>query len=195
NFPTGVRANGEFFFNGLETNLPGSFGGNTGFGYASFLLGEVDTANVQAPQTRGLRSWYMGYYIQDEFRVSSKLTLNYGLRYEVQPQYTNPNDNASEFDATVPNPKAGSLLGALTFLGNGPGRNGKRRFSDIYKPGFGPRFGFAYKLLPGTVVRGSYGLFQAPVSQFSGELANRQGFVPQFGVASVDGGVTAAFNW
>ena len=45
------------------------------------------------------------------------------------------------------------------------------------------------------MVRGSYGLFQAPVSQFSGELANRQGFVPQFGVASIDGGVTASFNW
>jgi hypothetical protein len=49
--------------------------------------------------------------------------------------------------------------------------------------------------LSGTVIRGSYGLFQAPVSQFSGELANRQGFVPQFGVASLDGGVTASFNW
>ena len=70
---------------------------------------------VQATQTRGLRSWYYGFYIQDEFRVSSKLTLNYGLRYEVQPQYTNPNDNASEFDPTVPNSKAGGLLGALTF--------------------------------------------------------------------------------
>jgi hypothetical protein len=120
--------------------------------------------------------------------------LNYGLRYEWQPQYTSPHDYGSEFEANLSNPGAGGLPGALAFLGTGPGRTGKRRFSDTYKFGFGPRLGFAYTLSTSTVVRGSYGLFGAPVSQFSGETANRQGFVPRFAVSSNDG-FTGAFNW
>ncbi len=194
NFRTQNLANGHFTFQPAETGLPGQFLSETGFGYASFLLGQVDQAEIKAGETSGQRSWYMGYYIQDEFRATPKLTLNYGLRYEWQPQYTSPHNYGAEFEPNIPNPGAGGLLGALAFLGNGPGRNGKRRFSDTYPWGFGPRLGFAYKITNGTVVRGSYGLFAAPVSQFSGEFGNRQGFVPRFAVSSIDG-FTGAFNW
>jgi len=194
NFRTQNIANGHFTFQPAETGLPGDFLARTGFGYASFLMGQVDQAEIKAGETSGQRSWYMGYFIQDEFRATSKLTLNYGLRWEWQPQYTSPHDYGSEFEPNIPNPGAGGLPGALAFLGKGPGRNGKRRFSDTYPWGFGPRLGFAYKLTDKTVVRGSYGLFAAPVSQFSGEFGNRQGFVPRFAVSSIDG-FTPAFNW
>jgi hypothetical protein len=194
NFRTQNIANGHFTFQPAESGLPGQFLAQTGFGYASFLMGQVDQAEIKAGETSGQRSWYMGYFIQDEFRATPKLTLNYGLRWEWQPQYTSPHDYGSEFDPTVPNPGAGGLPGALTFLGTGPGRNGKRRFSDTYPWGFGPRLGFAYKITNNTVARGSYGLFNAPVSQFSGEFGNRQGFVPRFAVSSIDG-FTPAFNW
>jgi hypothetical protein len=194
NFRTQNIANGHFTFQPAETGLPGQFLSQTGFGYASFLMGQVDQAEIKAGETSGQRSWYMGYFVQDEFRVTPRLTLNYGLRYEWQPQYTSPHNYGSEFEPNIPNPGAGGLPGALAFLGNGPGRNGKRRFSDTYPWGFGPRLGFAYKLTNSTVVRGSYGLFAAPVSQFSGEFGNRQGFVPRFAVSSIDG-FTSAFNW
>lgn len=194
NFRTQNIANGHFTFQPAETGLPGQFPSQTGFGYASFLMGEVDQAEIKAGETSGQRSWYMGYFLQDEYRATSNLTLNYGLRWEWQPQYTSPHDYGSEFEATIPNPRAGGLPGALAFLGHGPGRNGRRRFSDTYPWGFGPRLGFAYKLMNNTVVRGSYGLFNAPVSQFSGEFGNRQGFVPRFAVSSIDG-FSSAFNW
>jgi hypothetical protein len=194
NFRTQHLANGHFTFQPAETGLPGAFASQTGFGYASFLLGQVDQAEIKAGETSGQRSWYMGYYIQDEFRATPRLTLNYGLRYEWQPQYTSPHDYGSQFESGLANAGAGGLPGALAFLGNGPGRTGKRRFSDTYPFGFGPRLGFAYKINNNTVARGSYGLFAAPVSQFSGEIGNRQGFVPRFAVSSIDG-FTAAFNW
>ncbi|MEO8659226.1 MAG: TonB-dependent receptor [Bryobacteraceae bacterium] len=194
NFRTQNLANGHFTFQPAESGLPGQFLSQTGFGYASFLLGEVDQAEIKAGETSGQRSWYMGLYVQDEYRASSKLTLNYGLRYEVQPQYTSPHDYGSQFDPSLSNPAAGNLPGALVFLGDGAGRNGQHRFSDTYRFGFGPRLGFAYKITNSTVVRGSYGLFNAPVSQFSGEFGNRQGFVPRFAVSSIDG-FTGAFNW
>ena len=194
NFPTKNEANGFFAFNPLETGQPGFQ--QTGHSYASFLLGLVDASHIQAPQETGQREWTLGFFIQDEFRVTSKLTLNYGLRYDYQPQFVEPHDDISEFDRTVPNPGAGGLLGAMTFLGDGPGRLGKRRYGDTWPWGFGPRFGFAYKLGPRTVIRGSYGLFSGPVSQNQwAQVQQHYGFNPQFTVASQDQGITPAFNW
>jgi hypothetical protein len=194
NFPTWNQSNGLFGFNPLETGQPGFQ--QTGYSYASFLMGLVDSSTIQAPQETGQREWTLGFYAQDEFRVTPNLTLNYGLRYDYQPQLTAPHDDISEFDPTVPNPGAGGRLGAMTFLGNGPGRLGKRRYGDTWPWGFGPRVGFAYKLGSRTVLRGSYGLFNAPVSQNQwAQVQQHYGFNPQFTVASQDGGITPAFNW
>src|SRR6266853_665486 len=117
NFRTQNIANGHFLFLSAESGLPGF--AQTGFGYASFLMGQVDAAEIKQGETSGQRSWYMGYFVQDEYRATSKLTLNYGLRYEWQPQYTSPHDYGSEFEPKIPNPGAGGLPGALAFLGNG----------------------------------------------------------------------------
>jgi hypothetical protein len=194
NFPTFNQSNGLFGFSPLETGQPGFQ--QTGYSYASFLLGLVDSSTIQAPQETGQREWALGFYVQDEFRVTPKLTLNYGLRYDYQPQLVEPHDDISEFDPTVPNPGAGNLLGAMTFLGTGPGRLGKRRYGDTWPWGFGPRFGFAYQLSSRTVLRGSYGLFNGPVSQNQwAQVQQHYGFNPQFTVASQDQGITAAFNW
>jgi hypothetical protein len=188
--------NGQFNFSNLETSLPDSpSAGKTGFGYASFLLGVVDSATMQSPTTRRSNIPYYGVFIQDEFRIIPKLTLTYGLRYEVQPQFTSPYDNSSQFDPAVPNPGAGGLPGALTFLGTGPGRTGKRAFSDSDYLGFSPRFGVAYTLGNRTTVRSSYGLFRGPIAQMTGEMVNRQGFLANYGLSSIDGGITPAFNW
>ncbi len=194
NFPTVNEANGFFQFSPLETGQPGF--SQTGYGYASFLLGLVDASHIQAPQTTGQREWTLGFFIQDEYRVTPRLTLNYGLRYDYQPQLVAPHDDISEFDRTVPNPGAGGLPGAMTFLGFGPGRLGKRRYGETWPWGFGPRVGFAYKLGANTVIRGSYGLFNAPVSQNQwAQVQQHQGFNPQFSVASQNQGITPAFNW
>ena len=196
NFPTDGISGGNFTFLPAETGLPGTaFANQTGVGYASFLLGTVDNANTLRPFEKGLRSKYFGVFVQDEYRVSPKLTLNAGLRWEYQPPYHELHDTATSFSPTIPNAAAGGLLGALEFLGTGPGRSGKPRFSDPYLKGFGPRVGFAYKLTTNTVLRGSYGLFWAPVSQWSGEFEFRAGFRPTLNVASSNAGATPAFNW
>ncbi len=194
NFPTDNEANGFFAFNPLETGQPGFQ--QTGYSYASFLMGLVDTAKMQAPTETGQREWTLGFFIQDEYRVTPKLTLNYGLRYDYQPQFVEPHDDISEFDRSVPNPAAGGLPGAMTFLGSGPGRLGKRRYGETWPWGFGPRVGFAYKLGANTVLRGSYGLFNAPVSQNQwAQVQQHYGFDPQYTLASQDQGITPAFNW
>ena len=193
NFPSTVYANGLANFVPAESGLPGFAG--TGWGYASFLLGSVDTARLQAAFEKQLREWYTGMFVQDEWRVTPKLTLSYGLRYEIQPQYINNDDSGSQFTPSIPNPGAGGLPGAIEFLGFGAGKANTRRFGNTYYKGFGPRLGFAYGITPKTVLRGSFGLFDAPVSQFSGELAPRMGYDPTFTFASPDGGVTPAFNW
>ncbi len=188
-FHTDTWANGQFEFDNGQTGLPGNYLSQTGFGYASFLLGDVAYVLVRGPENDGERSWAMGYFIQDEWRVNPKLTLNYGLRWDYQPQYASPFHEGSSFDSTLPNPGAGNNPGALEFL-----TSSHTRFGDTYLRAFGPRFGFAYKLDSKTVMRGSYGLFYAPVSQFSGEVAPRQGYVPSFALTSTDG-ISPAFNW
>jgi hypothetical protein len=104
---------------------------------------------------------HIGGYFQDDWRLSPKLTLNMGLRYE----YTfpvvggglvfggNEPSGFSNFDPSVPNPAAGGLPGAMIFSGKGTGRTGKDRIFDGYKNAFSPRLGIAYAARPGTVVR------------------------------------------
>ena len=72
-------------------------------------------------------------------------------------------DRLSGFDTSLPNPGADGRLGAYTFFGDGPGRNGRRSPQDTYMKSFGPRFGFAYSLNSKTVVRGGYGIAYTPV--------------------------------
>jgi hypothetical protein len=105
----------------------------------------------------------------------------------------------STFDPTKPNSGAGGLLGALSLYGNGPGLNGLTRVADYYYKAFGPKLGFAYSINPKTVFRASFGISYLPYYQkFAGDLKAK---VPQDGwsttrtVASLDNGVTPAFNW
>jgi len=195
-------ASAQFGFAQSESGLPGPYLGDTGYGYASFLLGEVDNTTISTTLPKAMLNWNFGLFAQDEYRVTPRLTLSYGLRWDWQPQFTipangsgAPANSASQFNPTIPNSAAGGLPGALEFLGNGPGRDGKTRFSPTFGKAFGPRFGVAYSLNNRTVLRGSYGLFWAQVSEYDGEFVNRQGFYPSLTVNSTSGGAVAAFNW
>src|SRR5262249_61093636 len=98
-------------------------------------------------------------YVQHNFKLPQRLTLNLGVRYELFfPRYDR-NFTQSSFDPSVPNPAAGNLKGALVYLGDGAGRNGQKRFGDIYKTNFGPRIGAAYQLDHRTVLRGGWGMY------------------------------------
>jgi hypothetical protein len=195
NFP--VDNNGQFTFLPAETGLPG-FLSQTGFAYASFLLGAVDDAAIQGGNYEDGRSYTFGFYAQDEYHVTPKLTLNYGLRWDGQPFPLMGKNEVSQFVPTLPNPGAGNLPGALTYAGYGPGRCNCRRVapSHWWDRNFGPRIGFAYQLNEKTVVRGSWGWYWGPVTQqMAGfDAIEQQGFFPLFTKATTDG-FTPAFYW
>ena len=154
-FSTG-NATGAFFWEGKPTSLP-TAPDTTGFGFADFMLGQVGraTLDVQTGPTY-LRSWYHGGYVQDDIKVTSKLTLNLGLRYDLASPAVEKYNHMSWFDRNVANPEAGGIPGALVFAS--PSR---RVGLDLSKKEFGPRFGFAYSWNPKTVVRGGYGISYA----------------------------------
>jgi len=191
------QANGVFQFNALETGLPGN--PNTGNAVASFLLGTVDRGLLRdfAYYPRN-RYKYFALYAQDDWKATRKLTVNYGLRYDIFfPRYEK-NDNLSSFDPTIPNPAAGGRLGALAFLGDGPGRSGRNSFADTYFKAFGPRLGIAYQLTDKTVLRSGYGIYYAQGNANAGlrdSLSASAGFSANPTFQTTDQGVTPAFNW
>jgi hypothetical protein len=134
----------------------------------------------------GLRSRYFGTFIQDDWKVTRKLTMNCGLRWEFQNPWYEVVGRTSLMDPTVPNPGAGNRLGALVF-----GDKNRRGFQETYLGGFGPRIGLAYQILDKTVLRAGYGMFYAPII---GNNLNFQGYTSAIGIASTDGGLSPVFN-
>src|SRR5690606_18673280 len=156
---------GSFAFHSRATALPG-FASDTGFAYASFLLGEVDTSGLFIPQfTPGVRVWYASVYFQDDWKLRPNFTLNYGLRWEVPGALTEANDKMSGLDPTYPNPGADGHPGALVFLGQSGCPNcfpDRKSFQDKYYKEFAPRFGFAWNPSERFVIRGGYGINYSP---------------------------------
>jgi len=153
---------GSYTFNADQTALS-NFQGNTGFAFASFLLGSVRNASVTIHGiTQGVRSRTTALYAQDDWKVSNRLTLNLGLRWDIPTGYTNPNNFMSGLDPNAPNPGADGYKGAMVFLGDCAQCNGKTRWADIYYGEWAPRIGFAYSVTDKIVVRGGYGVNYAP---------------------------------
>ena len=187
------NSGGTFTFSNLETARPGQ--SSTGNAVASFLLGEVDKANARFnPAQNGVRWSYFGTYLQDDYKLTSKLTLNLGLRWEMQTPFSDPLNRLSYLDPLKPNPGAGNRPGAYVFLGSGPGLSGFDRIANIKWKDFGPRFGFAYNVARNTVVRGGYGIFYWGENR-SGIGIPSDGFNVVATFASADTGITPAFNW
>jgi hypothetical protein len=186
---------GRIGFAARESGLP--VAPSSGNGYASFLLGDIDNATVQTPIGNKWTARNWAFYAQDEYRVTPKLTLNYGLRWEVTQPIHEQYDRIGSFDPKVPNPAAGGRLGALSFWGDGPGRNSLKNTLETYWKAFGPRFGFAYSVTPKTVFRAYYGILYSPLT---GDFTQGEG-VPAYGfraplvLSTTDGGITSAFNW
>ena len=152
--PTESALNGTGFASGAAVTIPAG----TGNPAASFLFGATDFINIGYPVESAYRWWQTGYFFQDDWRVSPSLTLNVGLRYDVQIPRSDAHGNVSTMDPTLSNPTAGGLPGAYDFYGSGPGRNGQYRIGNIDYKGVQPRFGFAWSpsAARGTVLRGGF---------------------------------------
>ncbi len=180
--------NGTYTFAPVTTSLPGQ--ANSGHAFASFLLGAPQTAAMQLGFPLLGRSTAWGFYAQDDWKISRRLTLNYGLRYEIQQPWYERDGNTSNLDLNLPNAAAGGLPGAYVYGGEGQGRTGGRKFVDNYFKAFGPRLGLAYQLSSRTVFRAGAGIFYAPRR---GAQVITDGFSSNPSVASLDGGLTPPF--
>src|SRR5262249_30055852 len=145
---------GQFNFTSGPTSgpSPANIDPNSGFGYASFYLGAASNAYIALPERLGWRVKYYAGFVQDDWKVGPKLTLNLGFRYEVPTPVTEAHSQQSFIDPTLPNPGAGGIPGAYVFAGSGPGRLGISTPQDTYHNSYGPRVGFAYQVRPDTVV-------------------------------------------
>lgn len=133
----------------------------TGDGFASFLLGQVDnTTRSFAPESR-LRNLAVAPYIQDNIKISPKLTVNAGLRWDILRPFTENNNNFVFFRPNIPNPGAidpatgQPLLGAATKFGNCTGCAGYTH-GYVQWTHFSPRLGFTYELNQKTVILGGF---------------------------------------
>lgn len=140
-----------FYFYSDFTATPGNKPnlGNTGYEVADMLVGKTQFTATGVPGyvPRETLSWENAVFLQDDWRVSRKLTLNLGLRYDIFAPYYEKDDKLANYD---PNTKTVVL----------PGKNGVPRSTvDTDSNNLGPRAGFAYQIDDQTVVRGSYGIF------------------------------------
>jgi hypothetical protein len=132
----------------------------TGSSFASYDLGAVDSANVKAliPEL-GMRYRDPSFYVQDDYKVTSKLMINLGLRWDIYPPLQEAHNLFSFLNPTQTNPITGNL-GTLNFAGNGNSStycNCKSPVPTWYK-NIGPRLGLAYSLDEKTVIRSSFGI-------------------------------------
>jgi hypothetical protein len=159
-FNTRGRGNesGTFNFQPIQTGLPG-FADSTGHAFASFLLGAVNnTSRNVVANFFGWRSRETGLYFSDDWKVSRKLTLNLGLRWEIIGPFFEVAGRMVGLDPNKPNPSAGNRPGALAYVDD----LGKKSFMNRYWKMIQPRFGFAYAVTPKMVVRGGYGINSTP---------------------------------
>ena len=136
---------GQFQFTSLFTDLPGAPG--TGFALASFLLGQVNQFSIDLQQkTLRPRAHIQEYFLQDDWKVTPRLTVNAGLRYTLNFPSTEANDQAAVFNLDTQK---------LEYLGKDGAPRAARK---LHKHDFGPRVGFACRIGEKTVVRSGYGL-------------------------------------
>lgn len=154
---------GDFTFNGIWTQSSPT--GSGGADLADLLLGLPHDAAITVPTYLNDFAVYYGAYLQDDFRLSSKITLNLGLRWEHESGLQEQNNGlVTGFATTTANPIQSQVSGLTT--------DGEVEFAGlngapvtIGNPNsnkWGPRAGIAWQLDSKTVVRGGYGLFWAP---------------------------------
>jgi hypothetical protein len=171
--------------------------GTTGSGAADLLLGAGTVSSGYSPTTDYAHPYYAAY-ARDTYRITQKLTLNYGLRYSIEPSEIEKNNIFVYLDLTSRNPisdqvsSLGTLTGGPGFVGvNGIGR----RVQIANKANFDPRFGLTYQFDDRTVVLAGFGIFHAPTAPSlnasagfaqatTSNPAQPNGFTPQFNLSN-----------
>ena len=163
-----------------QTSLEGltTTGGSPGFGYASFLLGQVTSYGVGVPSVYHVGRQQWGLFVQDTWKITRKLTLDYGLRWDYGTYSRETYGRQPSFAPLLPNPTADGHPGALQFESTCG-----CRFATNYPFAMGPRIGIAYQLNSKTVFRGGFGVVYnaSSTGAFSPPLNYQLAGIPAFG--------------
>ena len=161
-FLSSQQIGGIFNFNGQFTRNPVNSSG--GSALADFLLGTSSSESLSNWAYLNYRTPFSHFFVQDDWKISRHLTLNFGLRYELNTPPVEKNNKIANFDIDT-NPASPQIVTAGT---QGDGR-ASRALQGVDYGQFAPRFGFAYSL-PGnkTVLRGGYGIFYSNLTTSGG---------------------------
>ncbi|MBM3735725.1 MAG: hypothetical protein FJW39_08050 [Acidobacteria bacterium] len=190
-----ARSAGTFGFSAGFTQgpNPNQASATAGNSLASMLLGTGTTGNVLIRNWKNVasQSFYHGFYVQDDWRVTSKLTVNVGLRYEADLPRTERYNRFNWFEPHAVSPLSGRVpgLGEITGGVRFVGVDGNPR-TQFHKDlnNFGPRIGFAYQATSKTVIRAGYGHFFGPSRQGAQGTVGPFGFRVEYPwVSTVDG--------
>lgn len=187
-----ISGNAGFSF--LETAVPGATSATSGSSFASFLLGLADTGATETIRSLPQIYDYHAFYLQDDWRVNKRLTLNLGLRYELTRPPYQPSQEYEDFNPTLPNPAVNGYPGALQFVGYGAGRVGAKYLVPGFYGGWGPRLGLAYGINSKTTIRAGAARTFARSTVVSG-TTHYDGYIGQYAFTSTNQGITPAFNW
>lgn len=179
------------FNNQMSAINPLRLDANSGIPLASFLMGYMASASAAKSERLANQRRYLSNYIQDDWKITRRLTLNIGMDYSLEFPITERYNRKMWFDPTAQLPisqRVGlPLVGGFRFADDDT-----RSPYDLYTKQFGPRFGFAFQLFPRTVIRSGYGLFWIPaaITEVTGDNRAPAWAINTLAVASQDGGIT-----
>ena len=192
-----ARNAGQFNFSAGFTQgpNPNTASSSAGLGFASFLLGTGSTGNtlIQGWKNVAAQSFYFAGYVQDDWRVNSKLTLNLGVRYDIDTPRTERYNRMNYFDPAAVSPLAAKvpsfpdLKGGVVFVG--VGSNSRSQYF-IDNNNLAPRLGLAYTITPKTVIRAGYSHIFGPSNQAAQGTVGPFGFRTEYPWQTTIDGIT-----
>ncbi len=148
-----LNARPSYTFTGVYTQNPQGRA-NTGAAFADFLLGETASATVGTRVTSNSRQHIYQGYVQDDWKITSRLTINAGLRYELPLPFYETSGHYSDLILD-----SSALYGTLLQADNAGQYGYRNSFANPNYHDFAPRLGFAYQATPKTVIRAAAGVF------------------------------------
>jgi hypothetical protein len=185
------RADGQFGFSAVQTSDPSQNGqpfantASSGFGYASFLLGATSSVSTAAPADVRLGMHTFGIYAQDSWKITRKLTFDYGIRYDYATLWREQYGRMQNAAFTLPNTLIGGRIGTVIYQATC-----NCEYSHPYPLAFGPHLGVAYQIDDKTVFRAGGAISYAATSDQAGLNSSAGDFYtipsPAYGASAGD---------
>jgi hypothetical protein len=179
------QSNGNYGFGTGQTTTPSAagqnlYGGYLGDGFASFVLGQLSGASIGNDNVQWWHRLTKSLYANDTWKATKKLTVNLGVRWDLEPMQVTEGYEDAQFSPTVANPTVGGILGGTEYEGYGKDSLGQSRCNCVFEHNYNymiePRLGANYQLDAKTVLHAAWGFYSAPQLFMNEEGYNNQGF-------------------